>query len=54
MKVDHVQPIMFGKKSVEIWDNTGSAGFPFGRAINGYVEIGCFNGKSIAKKNVSS
>jgi hypothetical protein len=49
MKVDHVQVINFGKKSVEIWDNTGSAGFPFARAINGFVEIGCFNGKSVAK-----
>lgn len=49
MKVDHVQPILFGKKSVEIWDNVPISGFPFQRATNGYVEIGCFNGKSIAK-----
>jgi hypothetical protein len=49
MKVDHVQAILLGKKSVEVWDNTGSAGFPFARAINGYVEIGCFNGRSVAK-----
>jgi hypothetical protein len=49
MKVDHVQVIQLGKKSVEIWDNTGSAGFPFERAINGFVEIGCFNGRSVAK-----
>jgi hypothetical protein len=49
MKVDHVQVVNFGKKSVEVWDNTGIAGFPFERAINGYVEIGCFNGRSVAK-----
>ncbi len=49
MKVDHVQVILFGEKSVEVWDNTGSSGFPFARAINGYVEIGCFNGRSVAK-----
>lgn len=49
MITDHVQEILFGKKSVEIWDNTPIPGFPFERAINGYVEIGCFNGKSIAK-----
>lgn len=46
---DHVQEILFGTDSVEIWDNDGSPGFPFNRAINGFVEIGCFNGKSIAK-----
>lgn len=49
MKVDHVQPILFGKKSVEIWDNVPISGFPFQRSVNGYVEIGCFNGRSIAK-----
>ncbi len=49
MKVDHTQVILLGKKSVEIWDNNGSPGFPFARAINGYVEIGCFNGRSVAK-----
>jgi hypothetical protein len=49
MKVDHSQIILFGQKTVEVWDNTGSAGFPFARAINGLVEIGCFNGRSVAK-----
>lgn len=49
MITDHVQEILFGTRSVEIWDNTGISGFPFERAINGYVEIGCFNGRSIAK-----
>lgn len=49
LKVDHVQPIQFGTKSVEIWDNVPISGFPFQRATNGYVEIGCFNGRSIAK-----
>lgn len=49
MKIDHVQVINLGKKSVEIWDNTPIAGFPFERSINGFVEIGCFNGKSVAK-----
>lgn len=49
MKVDHVQPILFGAESVEIWDNVAISGFPFQRSVNGYVELGCFNGKSIAK-----
>jgi hypothetical protein len=46
---DHVLEILFGTNSVEVWDNATISGFPFQRAINGYVEIGCFNGKSIAK-----
>lgn len=49
MQTDHVQEILFGSESVEIWDNTPIPGFPFQRSINGFVEIGCFNGKSIAK-----
>lgn len=49
LKVDHVQAILFGEKSVEIWDNTGEAGFPFARATNGFVELGCFAGKTCQK-----
>jgi hypothetical protein len=41
--------LLFGEKSVEIRDNTGVIGFPFERAINGFVELGCFSGRSIAK-----
>jgi hypothetical protein len=43
MKVDHRQAILLGAKTLEIWDDTGSAGFPFQRAANGFVEIGCLN-----------
>lgn len=49
MAVDHRQVILFGTESVEIWENTGVSGFPFERVINGFVEIGCFNGNSVAK-----
>jgi hypothetical protein len=49
MKVDHREAILFGTKSVEIWTNTGTAGFPFERSVNGFVELGCLNGKTIAK-----
>lgn len=50
LKVDHLQAVLFGEKSVEIWDNDSSAGdFPFARAVNGFVELGCLNGQSIAK-----
>lgn len=49
MEVDHRQVLLFGTETVEIWENTGVSGFPFERVINGFVEIGCFNGDSIAK-----
>lgn len=53
MKVDHRQACLFGTKTTEIWENTGAAGFPFERAINGFIEIGCLNGRSIAKQDNS-
>jgi hypothetical protein len=34
------QFILFGSESIEMWDNTGAAGFPFERNPNGYVECG--------------
>ncbi len=53
MKVDHRQAILTGPKSVEIYENTGVAGFPFERAINGYIEQGCLNGKTLQKQDNS-
>jgi hypothetical protein len=35
------QFVLFGEESIEMWDNTGAAGFPFERNPNGYVEAGC-------------
>lgn len=49
MEVDHRQVILFGADSVEIWENVGGSGFPFQRSINGFIEIGCYNGDTIAK-----
>jgi len=49
LKVDHRQALLFGETSVELWENTGAAGFPFERSINGYVEQGCLNGRTVAK-----
>lgn len=37
---DHRQAILFGAASTEIWQNTGTSGFPFERVPNGYVELG--------------
>lgn len=49
MKVDHRQVFLAGEKSCELWENTGASGFPFERMVNGFIELGCLNGKSIAK-----
>jgi hypothetical protein len=53
MKVDHGQVILAGKTSMEIWENTGAPGFPFERSINGRMEIGCLNGRTLAKQDNS-
>jgi hypothetical protein len=53
IKVDHRQALLFGEKSVEIWELVGGAGFPFARAANGYIEQGCFNGRTAAKQDNS-
>jgi len=53
MKVDHRQVLLMGTDSVEIWENQGIAGFPFTRAANGFLEIGCFNGRTVAKQDNS-
>jgi hypothetical protein len=53
LKVDHRQAIQFGSASIEIWENTGASGFPFERALNGFVEQGCLNGRTIVKVDQS-
>lgn len=49
IKVDHRQVILLGENTTEIWENRGSSGFPFARAANGFIEQGCFNGRTAAK-----
>lgn len=53
MKVDHRQVLLFGEKLLELWQNTGIAGFPFERLEPGVAEIGCANGRTIAKLDLS-
>jgi hypothetical protein len=53
LKVDHRDVILFGSESIEIWSNNGGSGFPFSRNTNGYLEIGCLNGRTIAKQDNS-
>lgn len=49
LKVDHEQPVVFGERSSEVWENVEIAGFPFIRAANGFIELGILNGKTAAK-----
>lgn len=46
---DHRQAVLLGTDSLELWENAGIAGFPFVRAANGFIEIGCFNAKTAIK-----
>ena len=48
MLEDHRQLLLFGTKSLEIWENTGSPGVPFERNINGVIPKGCLNPATIA------
>lgn len=53
MKVDHRDVLLFGSQTIELWSNAGVAGFPFERTTNGFLEIGCLNGRTIAKQDNS-
>ncbi len=51
MIADSRQLVTFGAKISEIFENTGVSGFPFERNINGTIESGCTNGKTIARQD---
>jgi hypothetical protein len=53
MKVDHGQLFLAGTDSMEIWENTGAPAFPLSAAIGGRLEIGCLNGRTLAKQDNS-
>lgn len=46
---DHRQAVLAGELSMELWYNAGTSGFPFARDSNGFVELGCLSGGSLAK-----
>jgi hypothetical protein len=46
---DHRELWVFGRKSVEIWYNSGEADFPFARASGAYLERGLGAAGSVAK-----
>lgn len=49
LKVDHRQAILPGETTVELWEDVGGSGFPFQRSVNGFLEIGCLNGRTMVK-----
>jgi hypothetical protein len=49
LKVDHEEVFLAGEKTCEFWFNNGGSGFPYERMSNGVLELGCVNGKTIAK-----
>lgn len=49
LKVDHEEVFLAGEKTCEFWFNNGGSGFPYERMSNGVLELGCANGKTIAK-----
>lgn len=53
LKVDHREVALFGSETIELWGNTGAAGFPFERVTNGLIEIGCLNGRTVVKQDNS-
>lgn len=53
MIADHRQAIIAGSSSIEMWYNAGTSGFPFARDSNGYIELGCAAGESLAKADNS-
>lgn len=47
--VDHREVWVFGKTTVEVWNNTGDTDFPLQRIAGAFNEIGCASPYSIAK-----
>lgn len=48
-EVDHRELMIFGVNATETWVDTGNADFPFQRAGNALVEVGCAAVASVAK-----
>ena len=51
--VDHRQIILAGTQTFEVWYNAGTSGFPFARDANGFLELGCAAGATLAKADNS-
>lgn len=51
MKATRANLLLFGEQTIEIWDAVGSGAFPFRRIINGAIDKGCINGRTVAEIN---
>ena len=51
MQAQHSVLINFGTESGELWENTGAAGFPIERIINGTFDKGCLNAATVATQD---
>lgn len=49
LKSDHRQLLVFGEKTIEVWENTGVSGFPFERVPNGFIQVGCLAGRTVSR-----
>lgn len=49
LKTDHRQVVLPGDDTFELWEDVGGSGFPFSRAVNGFIELGCANGRTLVK-----
>ena len=49
MKATRANLLLFGEETIEIWDAVGGSAFPFRRIINGAIDKGCANGRTIAE-----
>jgi hypothetical protein len=51
MKATRANLLLFGEETIEIWDAVGGSAFPFRRIINGAIDKGCANGRTVAEIN---
>ena len=51
MKATRANLLLFGEETIEIWDAVGGGAFPFRRIINGAIDKGCANGRTVAEIN---
>lgn len=49
IKATRANLLLFGAETIEIWDAVGGGAFPFRRIINGAIDKGCINGRTIAE-----
>jgi len=49
LQSDHLQVLLPGEKTMEIWENVGGSGFPLCPRRQWVHELGCLNGRTMVK-----